>query len=90
MAIQRKGSLFRTSTSIKKRIQQLHMASSSTLKAVVSQLTKERGGEIEAQEITQLPCNCHQVLHARKRLGSTCTYSDPLYSIIQTVTGHFK
>ena len=37
---------FRTAASTRKRIKQL--ASSSTSKAVVSQLTREKGGEIEA------------------------------------------
>ena len=73
-----KQPFFRTSTSTKKRIQQL--ASSSTPKAVVSQLTKERGGEIEARGISGLPRNCRQVSYARKRHSST--HSDPLYSIM--------
>lgn len=71
-------SFFRTATSTKKRIQQL--ASSNTPKAVVSELTKERGGEIEARGIALLPRNCRQVSSARqKQITTTC---DPLYSIM--------
>lgn len=71
-------SFFRTATSTKKRIQQL--ASSSTPKAVVSELTRERGGEIEARGIALLPRDCRQVSYARqKQTTSTC---DPLYSIM--------
>ena len=43
---------FQTATSTRKRIKQL--ASSSTPKAVVSELTRERGGEIEARGIALL------------------------------------
>ena len=69
---------FRTATSTKKRIEQL--ASSSTPKAVVSELTRERGGEIEARGIALLPRDCRQVSYARqKQSTSTC---DPLYSIM--------
>ena len=70
-------SFFRTATSTKKRIQQL--ASSSTPKAVVSELTRERG-EFEARGIALLPRDCRQVSYVRqKQTTNTC---DPLYSIM--------
>ena len=72
------SSFFRTATSTKKRIQQL--ASSSTPKAVVSQLTQERGGEIEARGLALLPRDCRQVSYARQKQSKTTC--DPLYSIM--------
>ena len=71
-------SFFRTSTSTKERIQQL--ASSSTPKAVVSEMTRERGGEIEARGIAVLPRDCRQVSYARQKQRTT--QCDPLYSIM--------
>ena len=71
-------SFFRTSTSTKKRIQQL--ASSSTPKAVVSALIRERGGELEAQGIALLPRDCRQVSYARQKQHTG--HCDPLYSIM--------
>jgi uncharacterized glyoxalase superfamily metalloenzyme YdcJ len=47
---------------------------------VVSELTRERGGEIEARGIALLPRDCRQVSYAcQKQTTSTC---DPLYSIV--------
>ena len=66
---------FRTSTSTRNQISEL--ASSSTPKAVVSALTKERGGEIEARGIALLPRDRRQVSYAKST--SSC---DPLYSIM--------
>ena len=71
-------SFFRTSTSTKEQIQQL--ASSSTPKAVVSEMTRERGGEIEARGIAILPRDCHQVSYARQKQRTA--HCDPLYSIM--------
>ena len=67
-----------TAASTRKRTKQL--ASSSTPKAVVSQLTRERGGVIEARGMATLPRDCHQVSYAHPKQGtSSC---DPLYSIM--------
>ena len=71
-------SFFRTSTSTKKRINQL--ASSSTPKAVVSALTRERGGELEARGIALLPRDCRQVSYVRQKQHTG--HCDPLYSIM--------
>ena len=71
-------SFFRTFTSTKERVWQL--ASSSTPKAVVSEMTRERGGEIEARGITILPRDCRQVSYARQK--QCTTHCDPLYSIM--------
>ena len=58
-------SFFRTATLTKKRIQQL--ASSHTPKAVLSELTRKKGGEIEARGIALLPRDCRQVSYARQK-----------------------
>ena len=69
---------FRTSTSTRKRISEL--ARSSTLKAVISDLTKEKGGEIEVRSFASVPRDRRQVSYARQKSGtSKC---DPLYSIM--------
>ena len=70
-------SFFPTATSTKKRIQQL--ASSSTPKEVLSQVTREKGGEIESRGIALLPRDCRQVSYARKKPAKDC---DPLYSVM--------
>ena len=47
---------------------------------MVSELTRERGGKIEARGIAPLPHDCRQVSHvSQKQTPSTC---DPLYSIM--------
>ena len=58
-------SFFHTATSTNKCIQQL--ASSSTPRAVVLQLTRERGGEIDARGTALLPRDCHQLSYARQK-----------------------
>ena len=70
-------SFFPTATSTKKRIQQL--ASSSTPKEVLSQVTREKGGEIESRGIALLPRDCRQVSYARMKPAKDC---DPLYSVM--------
>ena len=51
---------FRTSTSTRKRISEL--AVSSTPKAVITDLTREKGGELEVRGFASLPCDCRQML----------------------------
>ena len=69
---------FRTAASTKERIK--HLSSLSTPTAVISKLTKEKGGEIEARGIGTLPRDRRQVSYARqKQTRGTC---DPLYSIM--------
>lgn len=69
---------FRTSASTRKRISELAM--SSTPKAVISDLTKEKGGEIEVRGFASLPRDRRQVSYARQKSGSSSC--DPLYSIM--------
>lgn len=55
----------RTSASTKKRISEL--ASSSTPKAVVATVTKEKGGEIEVRGMASLPRDRRQVSYVRQK-----------------------
>ena len=69
---------FRTSASTKKRIEQL--AVSSTPKAVVSEIGREAGGELEVRSIASVPRNSRQVSYARYKGGTN--NCDPLYSVM--------
>ena len=53
---------------------------SSTPKAVITDLTTEKGGELEVREFASLPRDCWQISYAhQKSCSSSC---DPLYSIM--------
>lgn len=69
---------FCTSASTRKRISEL--AISSTPKAVITELTREKGGEPKARGFAALRCDRQQVSYARQRSYSSS--HDPLYSIM--------
>ena len=69
---------FCTSTSTRKCIGEL--ATRSTPKEVITEMTREKGGELEARGFGTLPRDRRQVSYARQR--SYSTNHDPLYSIM--------